>query len=203
MGLGSFVKGAVSALPGLGELAGSFGDSKLDAVPSGGFAALPQQVQDSYLNVLLPGEMELFGLPFFNKPMRRYQEDDPLFRSAALTDFQNYSDASGGFFSPYGEGGQGSGESEMLAGLSQLADELRGRQIVSEMAGPGGMYATRQNQPWQLLQEKGKAEDFADVGKKAGKAIKGGGLFEGAFLDPATGIPIQIDAINTYRRSGR
>lgn len=96
---------AFSAIAGgLGLLGSVLGNKNKGAEPSkSGFAALPKEVQNAYLDTYLPDVLEQYKQPFQAIPMARVEDTGDPFQSQALLDLQQYSDDIGGLFTPYGD----------------------------------------------------------------------------------------------------
>lgn len=184
--------GIGGALSGVGAIAGAMGKDKQAAQPVSGYATLPKPVRDAYERVYLPGVLDYFDNPFYNIPMKRYENTDPIFGSQALRDVQQWSDAVGGLFSPYKTGDEDPENQyspEQQAMWAAMMDEMFGRQMVSQQAGPGGMYMTKANIPWQQFQQGASAADFAELGKLLeGAQAAGPGMYAGGFVHPERGL---------------
>lgn len=87
-------------LQGVGLAANIFGSGKekVNTTPTGGYETLPQYLKDAYEKVYYPKVMEQFDRPFQMEPTVRYTEQDPLFRSQAVGNYQALSDEIGGLF---------------------------------------------------------------------------------------------------------
>lgn len=87
-------------LQGVGLAANIFGSGKekVNTTPTGGYATLPQYLKDAYEKVYYPAVEKQFNKPFQTEPMVRYTEQDPLFRSQAVGNYQALSDEIGGLF---------------------------------------------------------------------------------------------------------
>lgn len=92
--------GLGDVLQGAGAVASIFGSGKekVNTTPTSGYATLPQYLKDAYEKVYFPKVMEQFNQPFQMEPTVRYQEQDPLFRSQAVSNYQALSDEVGGLF---------------------------------------------------------------------------------------------------------
>jgi hypothetical protein len=101
--------GTASAIAGAGALASAFGGSKKQKVQEQktGFQAYPKEVQDYLLNTYLPRVQAEATQPYQAIPMRRAAnpQNDP-FASKGLYELQQFSDAQGGYFTPYTQGGE-------------------------------------------------------------------------------------------------
>lgn len=144
---GSILKGVGLASSILG------GDGKQEAQVTGGFGALPQEVQDAYLDTYLPDVLGYYDDPFYNIPMSRYQGDpnDPFY-NPALAQVQQYSDAIGGLFSPYIDPVTGLpvGGGQAVSGSQQAGDmeaAFRGMQHLQQMVGMGNSVYSRIKNP--------------------------------------------------------
>lgn len=102
--------GTAAILGGAGALASAFGGSKKQTTSENlsGYQALPKEVQDLLIEQYLPKAQATLDMPYQNIPMQRAQNPagDP-FASQALYDLQMFSDAAGGYFTPYNQGGNG------------------------------------------------------------------------------------------------
>lgn len=179
-----------SILGGIGAIAGAMGGKKQKANPTDGYATLPQPVKDAYEKTYLPGVMDYFNSPYHNTPMIRADafESDPRFASKAAQRIQEYSDAIGGLFTPYDNGKGADNGADSTGGAGSLSD-LYGMMMLQQMAG--------QNAHWQRLLESGDMDKIGKAAKEIGtkKGTKGQGIFAGAVIDPATGMPIDFNAI--------
>lgn len=102
--------GTATALVGAGALASAFGGSKKQVASENlqGYQALPKEVQDLLIQQYLPKAQATLNMPYQNIPMQRYDanpQSDP-FASQGLADLQKFSDAAGGYFTPYDPTGQ-------------------------------------------------------------------------------------------------
>lgn len=101
--------GASLASSALGAMKGN-----KDATGGGsqsGFAALPKEVQDFLLQTYLPKVQNYANMPFQAAPMQRADTSgNDIFASQGLSDLQKFSDAAGGYFTPYSPmGAKGNG----------------------------------------------------------------------------------------------
>lgn len=81
--------------------AGAFGKKKAKASTSKkGFAALPEEVQQVFLETYLPGIKQQYAKQYQPPPMKRVNRPSSVFDSQGLYDLQQYSDAAGGLFTP-------------------------------------------------------------------------------------------------------
>jgi len=97
--------GTAAVLTGAGALASAFGGSKKQTTSENlsGYQALPKEVQDLLIQQYLPKAQATLNMPYQNIPMQRYEgnpQSDP-FASQGLADLQKFSDAAGGYFTPY------------------------------------------------------------------------------------------------------
>lgn len=96
---------------GAGALASAFGKDKKQVASENktGYQALPKEIQDLLIQQYLPKAQSTLNMPYQNIPMQRYEgnpQTDP-FASQGLADLQKFSDAAGGYFSPYSGGANG------------------------------------------------------------------------------------------------
>ncbi len=93
-------------LMGTSMLSSLFGGKKGVSSGASGFAAMPEAVQQAYLNTYLPGVLQNYNTGYQSMPMQRVQAPSSPFDSRAMYDLQQYSDALGGYFSPMQGQGQ-------------------------------------------------------------------------------------------------
>jgi hypothetical protein len=74
------------------------GKEKVNTTSTGGYETLPQYLKDAYEKVYYPAVQKQFEKPFQTEPTVRYTEQDPLFRSQAVSNYQSLSDDIGGLF---------------------------------------------------------------------------------------------------------
>lgn len=88
-------------LAGAGALSSILGGSKgkMQALPQSGYGALPEKVQDIWMDSFIPGVQDVFDAGPRMVPLQRAANPatDP-FASRAAHNFQQYSDSVGGFF---------------------------------------------------------------------------------------------------------
>jgi hypothetical protein len=134
-----------TALLGAGALASAFGGSKKQTTSENlsGYKALPKEVQDLLIQQYLPKAQSTLNMPYQNIPMQRATnpEGDP-FASQGLWDLQKFSDAAGGYFSPFTPGApagqvnmpsyQGAAQQLLQSGRVTPSDIIK---VVSNNAG--------------------------------------------------------------------
>lgn len=118
----------VSAVAGLLDKGG-----KVQQAPTSGYQTYPQWLKDIYEQTAKPAILKQFNQPYQVLPMARYEADpnDP-FTSKALLELQAYSDATGGFFNPYGAGQNALGGSNTATQNAAQAQQMQAMQ--EEMA---------------------------------------------------------------------
>lgn len=190
--------GGISAgLLGAGALASAFGGSKKQTTSENlsGYQALPKEVQDLLIEQYLPKAQATLNMPYQNIPMQRAQNPagDP-FASQALYDLQNFSDAAGGYFTPYNQGGNGtvnmaSYQGAAGAGSAQpmqtpipngslQSDEMLANQYLAGLPTGGG----RMGGITDSINARMKGGQF--TASDLAKAIKAGGYKAGGQSDP-------------------
>ena len=89
-------------LQGIGAAASIFGagKEKVQKTPTQGYETMPQYLKDAYEKVYFPAVTNQYNRPFQMEPTVRYTEQDPLFRSQAVSNYQTLSDQAGGLFEP-------------------------------------------------------------------------------------------------------
>ncbi len=87
---GSVISGAMSKK----------GSKAVESVPTSGFGALPQPVQDAWLKTYLPAVTAQYERGYQAPPMERVSAPTTIFDSPELYKMQQYSDAMGGMFTP-------------------------------------------------------------------------------------------------------
>ncbi len=180
MGFGSILAGA-------GAIAGALGKDKQKAQATGGYATLPDDVKKAYEQTFLPGVMDWYDDPYYNVPMRRYDETDPMFKSRALSDVQQWSDAVGGLFSPYidpatgqpvGGAGAGAGGNSPPQNMQNSNNEMLGRMVAQQLAGSG----MKGNSRYISFLNNAKPADFAQLGERTSGAAPGNGRLAGGYV---------------------
>lgn len=138
------ILGGLSAITGL-----MGGEGDVQQAPTSGYQTYPQWLKDIYEETAAPAILQQFNKPYEVLPMARYEADpnDP-FTSQALLELQAYSDATGGFFNPYGAGQNALGANSAAAMAAQQAaqeaamndfrNEMLGRQFLAGMQGQKG-----------------------------------------------------------------
>jgi len=110
-----------SILGGVGALASAFGgkDKQTTSSRVDGFQALPKEVQDMLLESYLPKVQNILNMPYQAIPMQRAMNPagDP-FASKGMWDLQNFSDAAGGYFTPFSAGPTGGVNAASYAGAA-------------------------------------------------------------------------------------
>lgn len=167
------IAGANAAGGLLGALGGG-GDVK--SAPTSGYQTYPQWLKDIYEETASPAILEEFARPYEVLPMGRYDADpnDP-FTSQALAEYQAYSDATGGFFNPYGSGqnaldwqGQKDDAARKAAeaeAIDNLRNEMLGREYLQSISGLKG-YGNARPQNYT-------PEQLATIGGFTGGALSG------------------------------
>lgn len=169
--------GTATALAGAGALASAFGGSKKQVASENlsGYQALPKEVQDLLIEQYLPKAQATLNMPYQNIPMQRAQNPagDP-FASQGLYDLQKFSDAAGGYFTPYNQGADG----QVSMGAYQGA---AGNRAAQPMQSPDSMAAAQQademlvNQYLNgLRQGQGGGKGWAGVAPSLEARMKGG-----------------------------
>jgi len=117
------------------------GGSKGQKTPASGFYALPGEVQDAYLKTYLPAVMDVYNQGYQGIPMARVSAPTSPFDSKALYQLQQYSDAIGGLFSPYGRGNKAKSDAEKQAQEAAAKKQSLAQQYLSAMS--ANPYAAR------------------------------------------------------------
>lgn len=173
----------LSGIAGVAGAVGSIKGNKQKAQAVNGFETLPQEVKDAYLQTFLPDALENYNRPYQAPITRRYVETDPIFQSAALSDFQRYSDQNGGLFSP------------IVAKVAPQADVGGGDAAyamqMADMAAKGGTKSG--SSLWEHFRKNATPEQMAAVGKQlAGAQYVRGGPMAGGFINPKTGKAVSV-----------
>lgn len=151
LGLGDIIQGVGLAANIFGS-----GKEKVNTTPTGGYETLPQYLKDAYEKVYYPAVQKQFERPFQMEPTVRYQEQDPLFRSQALSNYQALSDDIGGLFPKFEKPNtqpQGTQTDDLTNQPTQSAgniDELKAR-AIRELTIAGQAGKNTENRDMQTL----------------------------------------------------
>lgn len=194
--------GGIASLAGgiLGGLGG--GVEGGNPVPT--WDMVPKPVQDAILETFLPDALDRFKQERTPTPMFRGGMTGSSIPLRGVQNLQNYSDSIGGMFTPValqGQGQQPQQPTDQGMGGAQY-NELLGRMMVQQQAGPGGMYATNRNQPYLQFQQQASGDDMAKMGELLMNAMPGTGAYAGGFQDRNTGQFIDISNLLAKHRRG-
>ena len=132
---------AIAGAQAAGSLMGAMdGGGDMKQAPTSGYQTYPQWLKDIYEETAAPAILEQYNKPYQTLPMARYDADpnDP-FTSKALLDYQAFSDATGGMFTPYGAQQMGGNSgADQAAAMQSFRDEMLGRQFLEGLAGQKG-----------------------------------------------------------------
>lgn len=155
---------------------------------------MPKSYEDGY-ETLLKDALDIYKQPVTLGHTRRVNTGpmsafDSLFTSPELQDIQRQDDESY-FAKLFAENNPNAGGNKP-ADSGAANDEMLGRLMIQQAAGPGGMYQTNNNRNYLMFQQQAKPSDYAAIGQKLKNAMPGTGNYAGGFQDRDTGQPIDI-----------
>jgi len=120
-----------------GSLLGGLGGGKSKTSQVSIFDSMPGPLKDAYLKNYLPKVNDYLNMPYQAIPMARANEPQSIFDSPELYRLQQFSDAQGGYFSPYTDPNAQGGEDPAAAQAAQQQqmEELRNEMIARQGGG--------------------------------------------------------------------